>query len=545
MAVVITIAGSTRTSDVKLESSGIEQVLDDQQDDYNFTVMSGAKPVEGQAIVVTNGGTKIFGGIISSTKEIQQKPGLVWYACEAVDYMYQFDKELVVEEYGGVNLFPSDMAQVFSAPWTSGTLNGTYTLYIDGSSGSLTLTGGYEYEITAGDSIVFEVSSATVTFTPSGDPEKCFLIQNVSVTEIATDIIARYCTGFTSTGVELNGPPVEYIPFDYMRPSECFKKLADYCGWHWYIDYDKDVKFFSEYTEAAPYEITDASDVFDLAYSLDIQGLRNRVYVKGGTYLSDAYTHDVLADGTSSAWVLPHAPHNLTMTVDGVTVLVGVENEDEETDFDYMVNQKEASVRCASGTSTPAASAELAFTYQYEMPVIGYKDDPVSQAAVAAVQGGDGIYEHVITDDSLTTLDAAYAVAVEDIASHANPVVKGSFKTYSLAGWAPGQLLSIDSTARGIDNTFLIQRVSIKFDSTDVILYTVDFGGRLMGLENFLKSVVSAQQQRKTSSTSVMSKFESMTDDIDVTDALSNTLRSGALTLGSVYAICGFTNCDA
>jgi hypothetical protein len=46
--------------------------------------------------------------------------------------------------------------------------------------------------------------------------------ENMSASDIFLDIVAKYCPGFTVAGVQAGAPAVEYIVFEYVRPSECF-----------------------------------------------------------------------------------------------------------------------------------------------------------------------------------------------------------------------------------------------------------------------------------------------------------------------------------
>jgi hypothetical protein len=42
-------------------------------------------------------------------------------------------------------------------------------------------------------------------------------------------------------------------------------------------------------------------------------------------------------------------------------------------------------------------------------------DDLASQASIAALEGGDGVYEHYIKDDTLITIEAAEAAGNADL----------------------------------------------------------------------------------------------------------------------------------
>jgi hypothetical protein len=73
----------------------------------------------------------------------------------------------VLIEEPHTNLMPASESQSLSAPYTTGTLNGTYTFMIQGS-GSITLSGGATGTVTLGNPVTATVSSETVTLTPTG-----------------------------------------------------------------------------------------------------------------------------------------------------------------------------------------------------------------------------------------------------------------------------------------------------------------------------------------------------------------------------------------
>jgi hypothetical protein len=368
--------------------------------------------------------------------------------------------------------------------------------------------------------------------------------ENVSASDIVEDIIDRYTTGFTKTGVDSGAPNVEWIFFDYEKPAECLKKLAEYVGWEWYIDYNRNVQFFDPATRntPAPLTVEDGNDVRKWKHNVDEQGLVNRVYVLGGSMLSDPTTFEFKADGVQTVFPLAHKPHKLSMAIGGAPVVsgkLGVENlnEDDGT-YDYLMNYQEKYVRNGLGTSIIAAGTTVAFTYQYDIPVITMVEDLESQAAVAAVQGGDGVYEHKIKDDSLTTLEAAEAAGQAYLKEHANPRVIGSFAT-AQPGWEPGQILTVDSASRGISGTFTVQKVKISTYGTG-LLYTIEYGGRIKGLEAKLKAIVSAQQASRNKDTVIITKIKANEDEIIVGDSSSTTLRRPPYVAGDADALAGF-----
>ncbi|BCJ86446.1 LamG domain-containing protein [Effusibacillus dendaii] len=350
---------------------------------------------------------------------------------------------------------------------------------------------------------------------------------NMTADAIFRDIVTKYCPGFIANGVKAGAPTIEAISFDYTPVSESFKQLCDYVGWQWQPDYFKDLSFYNAENVASPAPITLKPGGYfrNLKHTIDQQGLRNRVYVRGGTMLSDPWTYSIKADGAARQWVLPHKPHQISMTVNGTAVRVGIENVHDEAQFDYMMNYEEKYVRASNQTATIASGTTISWTYKYDLDVITMVEDIQSQQAIAKVQGGDGVYEYAITDDSLTTIDAAEAAGNADLRLHANPIVKGSFET-EISGWAPGQLVTIDLPDRGINGTFLVQKVTITPATDTLWTYKVEYGGRLLGIADFLKAMLSAQQKKKLNDTALLHKFAYGAETAKLTDEVVTTSRA-------------------
>jgi len=375
--------------------------------------------------------------------------------------------------------------------------------------------------------------------------------ENVTADVIFRDIVAKYCPDFTVNGVQTGAPIIEYKLFDYVYPSEAFKQLCQYTGWEWQPDYYKDLKFFNPQSlaEAAPISLERGAMFTNFRHSIERQGLRNRVYVRGGTMLSDPFIYEVKADGISRIWNLPHKPHEISMKVSEVVKSVGIENVSTEANFDYLMNFQEKYVRASIQTVTPVDGATMQFTYKNDIDVITIAEDVVSQQTIAAVQGGNGVYAYSIVDDSLTTIEAAEAAGNADLREHANPRVNGSFDTamQSLApnkNWQPGQLVTIDLQDRGISNTFVVQSVVLSPEKNGFWSYRIQYGGRMFGIADFLKALVSAQQQKKLNETALIHKFNYSEETSKMTDEILFTPRMPPWYLGDIDAIVGFVMCS-
>lgn len=346
---------------------------------------------------------------------------------------------------------------------------------------------------------------------------------------IFQDITAKYCPDFTVTGVQAGAPVVETTgdAFKYKRPSECFKWLCDYVGWNWEPDYFKDLSFYDaeELAMPAPMELVPGGKFKFGRHSIDIQGLRNRVYVIGGKMMSGLQTVQWRADGVSRHWTLPWGPHEIQYNnelarigIDEITYTVGTEYLHDDVEYDYMLSYMEKYIKCSSKTPTPPEGATISFDAKQDIDVITVVDDYDSQDAVAAIQGGDGVYEHVITDNSLTTLDAAEVVGLADLREHANPKVSGYFDT-RVPGWFPGQLVTINLPDRGVVGTFLVQSVTIApiAPYPSIWSYRINYGSRLKGVADFLKAMASAQQNVPAEGTTIIKILRSV-DKVEIGD---------------------------
>lgn len=462
MSITFTIAGSDRTYDVLIDWS-IEQVLTSQEDSCSFVIKAGEPPVSGDELIVRDGQTKIFAGIIDEIKADFKTSQVTFYECTARDYSYVIDRRLVVENY-----------------------------------------------------------------------------KNQSADAILRDIVNKYVPGFTVSNVSQEAPVIEVMPFYYKRPSDCFKDLCKYVGWEWYVDYEKDLHFFNpmELGQQAPIVINNDSNIRKLKHEIDTSTLRNRVYVNGGTMLSDPQVIQWKADGVGRTWVLPWEPYDFSLQIGGIAKTVGIESVDEETDCDYLLKQKDKYLRASAQTQTPADGITIQLTAKQAIDVITVVEDLASQQAIAAMQGGDGVYEHYVSDDALVTVEAGEAAGTADLLQHANPKVKGSFDT-EIPGWEPGQLVYIDLPARGISGTFLIQKVTIKPASATLLTFKISYGGRLLGIADFLKALVSSQKSKKSNDTNVIHKYVYGGEAAKVQDELALTPRSLPFLCGNGDAICG------
>lgn len=368
---------------------------------------------------------------------------------------------------------------------------------------------------------------------------------NQSASNIATDLLSKYApAGFSAAGIKSGAPVIEFKQFSDKRLSECLKELCDYVGWQWYVDAHKVVHFFNaeEILKPAPFVLGEANrgKIFDFRLSINTENIRNRIKVNGGSMLSDAQNFPFVYDGVMRAWSPPYKPHELKIYVSEVLKTVGIENIDDPSTVDFLLNYQEERITMGSAYVSPAQGTIIRQNLRYPMSVVTVVENFESQQALAAITGetGDnaGVREDVINDDTIVTLGAAEALGNAALRKWADPEISASFSTYT-TGWEPGQLLVVNLPSRGLVNTYMVQKVNMAYRNQEWIT-EVRFGGRLVSVADFLQALVS-KQQSATVQTAILQKFSYGSEKVGLTDELVLTSHTGQYICGDPDAISG------
>jgi hypothetical protein len=310
--------------------------------------------------------------------------------------------------------------------------------------------------------------------------------ENMTVNDIIDDINTNYLAGMGITIVNVDcAITVGTISFNNLSVSKCLQLLAQQTNYSWYIDYDKDIHFFAKNTELAPFNLNDAGGyhIFDsLQIKEDITQLRNVIIVRGGEKISDSprskyHTGDGSQTTFNTDLQFAETP---VVTVGGVPKTVGNEFLDNDADFDCLWSYQQKYIRFVAA---PAAAAAIEFNAKYKIPIYVYEEDPASIAQY-------GRYELYKEDKGIKSSDEAVQLADAQLEAYAGDVREGSFRTYT-SGLVSGQTININLTDRGIDEDFLIQRVSLKMRSYNSGEWTAELATlRTIGIINFLQSLL-------------------------------------------------------
>lgn len=350
--------------------------------------------------------------------------------------------------------------------------------------------------------------------------------ENQTLEYIVEDLLDTYVDseyGFTTTNVA-TGPTIASINFDHVSIRKCFEKIQKLTGYIWFVDYEKNLFFQTVSTDAAPESITDSGENHeDLKISYDTSQVRNSVIVIGdpaGEQSANTEVETFVGDGETRSWELDSAPSEVaSIKINTVSQQFSLDVNERDTDI-FVYSFTGQSFRITDSQTTPTGAHTIEITYYPRVPVITQEIDGASIAFFAALDGGDGVYEYTIKEQSITTKEEATARALEELSQFADPLVDGRFRTRtslleSGSIFTAGQYLTVNSPVNGIDTdtAFLIQEVIVSMveDGTNTeYIYDVRFGGRKVGIAEFLESL--ASQEGDVTNSDIVITLETATD---------------------------------
>lgn len=305
---------------------------------------------------------------------------------------------------------------------------------------------------------------------------------NQTLDAILNDLLTDYAVEFHKDTIPAS-PTLASKTFDYRYVGDCVQELANDTNYSWYIDYNKKLNFFKINDISAPYKLTESllttGHYRDLTIEVNKTQLRNRIYVKGGVYLSTMYTQEFLADGTQRSFRLNYPPRNpIYVYVDtgsgyGPAKTLAIDTPNASV-ADFVVNVTYAFIANLD-YATLSAGHKLKVTYFYDVQVLTQDDDLASQEEMREIEGGDGIYSFLLSDTKITTIEEAHTRALQELTKYGTPIVQGSFIT-DQDGYRSGQTLTLEMPSWGFpNNQYMIQKVQSQLQGSNKFFYKVDF----------------------------------------------------------------------
>lgn len=353
---------------------------------------------------------------------------------------------------------------------------------------------------------------------------------------IISDILTRYCvgSGISATYV-VSSATIDKIAFNYIQPSQAIRKLAELTGSSWYIDNDKAIHYFPLVTNVAPFNITSSTSTYsDLRIRKDSTQIKNRVYVRGGTKLSDYTTYSTKGDGVKRQFVLPDKPHDVSITLNGVAKTLGIKNINT-SGYDYYLNFQEKYIEQSSLATVLSTSDTLIVTYQYDIPILVAIENTASIIA-------SGVHEFAIFDKSISTTQSARDRATAELTDYANSIIEGSFTT-TTAGFISGQYININLSEYGINDNYLVQRVLTRSLGANNFVYEVSLASaKTLGIVKFLINLLETNKNLvELDQNEVVDELLTITDAL-LSDSLLDSLVTDSAGLNSTWCTAGETS---
>lgn len=419
MALTVTIGGTNRTRDLMYGSLKINNVITKRPDSCQFSLITPeytTAPTMGQEVIVYDGATKIFAGVIIDLEEGAEAKKLLRYDVKCTDYVRLLSRKLVPATYTGQ-----------------------------------------------------------------------------TVEAIIDDLITNYAqSGFTTNNVSCL-KVINYIGFNYKPLDKCIEQLANLVGFDWYVDEDRDLHFFAKGTKSAPTDITDDGGVVEqesLVIRRDNSQIKNVIYVRGGEYLGTTFTSEIQADGVETIFNLPGRYNDLSVTLTGDPLTVGIDNISDPNSVDVLYNYQEKFIKFKEADK-PSAGATIRYAGAPYIPVIVKERHPQSINTLASAEGGTGEYEFLIVDKTILSKEAARERARAELDAYKETISEGEFVT-EYPGFLAGQTVRITSALRGIDEEFILNNVRItEFGTGGSLKYQCSFvTTKTMGILDYLQRLL-------------------------------------------------------
>ena len=315
-----------------------------------------------------------------------------------------------------------------------------------------------------------------------------------TVNQIIADIVSTYeldKEGITISNVDCS-KTIDYIAFNYQPVSKCIEELADLINYDWYVDYEKDIHFFDSENIPAPFDLSDDGGNYNyrsLVIRRDNSQVRNSIILRGGEYLANTVSAEIIADGSQIIFPTGYKFSEIKVTVTGEDRDVGIDYINSPDDHDCLHNFMEKIIRFKDDDKPALGKAVRISGKPYIPLIVDYKDE-VAVKAMSAEEGGSGIYEFLIQDSSIITKEAARNRSLAEITTYKTTLSEGEFLTYT-SGLQAGQTITIQSTARDLDESFIINRVKSKMLTPKKIEYEINLvTTKTMGILEFLQGLV-------------------------------------------------------
>lgn len=336
---------------------------------------------------------------------------------------------------------------------------------------------------------------------------------NSTVIQIIEDVITDYASDFTTTNVDCDNE-IKTVVFNRATIPECLTKLAKLTGYYWYVDYDKDIHFFSKTLNVAPFDITDTNGKYNentLIIKNDLSQLRNVVVIRGSEERGVERTEEYIADGEQVNFPLANKFAEIpTVNIESTAMVVGVDYLTEEDDADCFWSFGEKYIRFKDDTK-PLVDEIFSVTGIPLFPILVKVPDNTSIETY-------GYYEFFKEDKSIKSREEALRYAEAELDAYANGIDEGSFTT-SYSGLRSGQKIKITSDKLDVDEDFIIQSVQFNILAKEMGNWSIKLAtAKTLGIIELLQELIRFREVREYDPDTLLSLLQA-DDLIKLTDS--------------------------
>lgn len=268
-------------------------------------------------------------------------------------------------------------------------------------------------------------------------------------------------------GLIEDGELLTEVSVNYKTIAEVFNKIASGCdSFICYVDYEKKLYFHRRSLYAAAWNISDGTDFLkdSMVITRSNENYRNTEIIIGGTEETDLQTEQFIADGTAKSWALGYKVSRISLITvtppgggDPDAQTVGTKGSDTGSfEFYYAVESETLTAETA-----PAAGSLIEVRYYGLFSIITKAEDASAIASNALLEGGGtGIVEHITSDESLKSLDAATEYANAKLNEYAREGISITYDTMRGEGEELAAGTVQDIAVMGVDDDFLITTAS-------------------------------------------------------------------------------------
>lgn len=272
---------------------------------------------------------------------------------------------------------------------------------------------------------------------------------NWEIGSIVRDIMTKYTTDVSVSGVQNTGITLDRIAFRHTPVFDAIKQLADQADYQFYVDEFKDLHFEPKGNTDSGYNLIAGSNITEGDFTVDRESVYNQIWVYGDRYLDNyqetfkggSYTSGYLANG--SAYTLIYNPHNTEITVGGTLIQPGnIQNVNytAPSGTKYLVNYDDRQIVFTSGTNygnnIPGSNVTILVKYKRSLPIVKVGDNEESKA----------IYSQrtkVTIDKDIKDPNTAQALMEQQLGELSNPKIEGNLVLKDIINITPGENVDV------------------------------------------------------------------------------------------------------